>query len=405
MHLDANPKAEPDTYSETNVAEAKAAARESSDQLRNQVIALSHSIHDEPELGFQEFRTRDKLVEFLSVHGFEIETNIAGMETAFVARAGTGPVTVGICAEMDALPGVGHACGHNIIAASAMLAAAVLRPLADQLGITIKVLGTPAEEFAGGKIFMLKAGAFTDVHAAMMIHPSSDEYPDHITRAVTGLKVTYTGRSAHAAQAPEEGVNAADAATVAQVAVGLLRQHLGAGAMMHGIVDNGGEAANIVPGRTTLSYDIRANDLESLRNIRERIAACFEAGAIATGCEVTIEEEWPAFSDFHNDPAMVDLYKNNAASLGRQFGSKSAAQRHREASSTDMANVSMKVPSIHPTLRLDSDGFGNHHPRFAEASVEASGDRATVDGGLAMAWTVIDLALNPAHRARLLNKA
>lgn len=310
---------------------------------------------------------------------------------------------IGICAEMDALPHIGHACGHNVIASAAMMAAVALRPLVDDLGITLKVFGTPAEEFAGGKILMMDAGVFDGVHAAMMVHPSTDEYPDHFTRAITGLKVTYSGVSAHAAQAPEEGINAADAATVAQVAIGLLRQHLPAGALVHGIITEGGEASNVVPSRTVLTYDIRANDLASLDVVREKVTRCFEAGALATGCDVSVEEEWPAFSEFKNDSAMVDFYRDNALALGRVFGEAPMDQRLREASSTDMANVSLRIPSIHPALRLDSR-YGNHHPKFAEAAGSPSGDSAVVDGGLAMAWTVIDLATDSAQRERLMSK-
>jgi amidohydrolase len=216
----------------------------------DRLIALSHAVHGDAELAFEEHRSSARLTEVLDAAGLTVEAGVAGLDTAFVATVGSGPLTVAICAEYDALPGIGHACGHNVIAAAAVGAGLALAPLADELGLTVKVIGTPAEEGGGGKILMLDAGVFDGVHAAMMVHPAPDESLTLPCLAVEHLHVNYRGREAHASGYPELGINAADALTVAQVGIGLLRQHLEPSNRVHGIVTHGGDAPNIVPGNT-----------------------------------------------------------------------------------------------------------------------------------------------------------
>ena len=199
------------------------------------LVELSHTIHAHPELAFEEERSSRWVAEALSDAGLDVETGVCDLPTAFVATAGRGPLTVGICAEYDALPGIGHACGHNVIAAAAVGAGAALARVADDLGITVRVLGTPAEEGGGGKILMLERGAFDGVHAAMMVHPAPMEQVHMECLAVSHFDVFFHGKAAHASAFPERGINAADALTVAQVAVGLLRQHFSAGNQVHGI--------------------------------------------------------------------------------------------------------------------------------------------------------------------------
>ncbi|RZL79540.1 MAG: amidohydrolase, partial [Rhodococcus sp. (in: high G+C Gram-positive bacteria)] len=195
----------------------------------DEVVALSHSIHAEPELAFEEYRSVAKVLDTLRAHHFEIESGVAGIDTAFTASVGSGELVIGICAEYDALPEIGHACGHNMIAASAVGAALALAPVADALGITVRVLGTPAEETGGGKVLMLERGVFDDIGAALMVHPGPFDIVGATSLALADVAVKFTGRAAHASAAPEWGINAGDAVTVAQVALGLIRQHLSPG--------------------------------------------------------------------------------------------------------------------------------------------------------------------------------
>ncbi len=375
----------------------KSAAQESVDARAEELVALSHRIHAHPELRFEEEQASIWCAEALAAGGFEVEAGVAGLPTAFVATAGSGELTVSICAEYDALPGIGHACGHNVIAASAVGAAVALAPLADDLGLTVKVMGTPAEEGGGGKILMLERGVFDGVHAAMMVHPAPTELECMPCLAVAHIDVHYTGKEAHASAFPELGVNAADALTVAQTAIGLLRQHIPPAARIHGIVTHGGDAPNVVPGHTVGKWYIRERTTELLAVLQPRVERCFEAGAVATGCDYRIEPQSPVYSEMRDDPELRALYRTNAEALGRRFGEPSGL-----IGSTDMANVSLAIPTIHPMLGLDCYPVSNHQPEFAAFCATPTADRALRDGAVAMAWTCIDLATTAAVRERLL---
>lgn len=375
---------------------AEATVRGASEQL----VTLSHAVHGDAELAFEEHRSSARLVEHLDAAGLRVETGSAGLDTAFVATAGTGPLTIAICAEYDALPGIGHACGHNVIAAAAIGAGLALAPLADDLGLTVKVIGTPAEEGGGGKILMLDAGVFDGVHAAMMVHPAPDESLTLPCLAVEHLSVRYRGREAHASGYPELGINAADALTVAQVGIGLLRQHLSPTHRVHGIVTHGGDAPNIVPGNTEGSWYVRASTLAELEELSPRIRACFEAGALATGCDLEVELASPRYSEFLPDERLLAAYRTEAEAIGRAFpGPDTSGQL---AGSTDMANVSLRMPTIHPMLGIEAGGAVNHQPGFTAAAIEGSADRAVLDGALAMARTTIAIALDADARDDLL---
>ncbi len=377
----------------------KQAARDRIADGAEGLFELSHQIHAHPELAFEEVRASHWLAEALGECAMEVRMGICELPTAFEATTGSGPLVVAICAEYDALPSIGHACGHNIIASSAVGAALALAPLADDLGITLKILGTPAEEGGGGKILMLQRGGFAGVHAAMMVHPGPYESIQLECLAVSHLKVSYHGRSSHAAGAPELGINAADAMTIAQVSIGLLRQHLPPGHRVHGIVTNGGQAANIVPEEVEGEFFVRAVSLEDLVPIEGRVRKCFEAGAVATGSSLQIEELSPPYSEFKADPGMACAYMRNAVKLGREFPPSNPAL----LMSTDMANVSLAIPAIHPMLAIGSLPAVNHQPEFARAAISPTGDQAIVDGAAAMAWTVIDLATTGERQRLVLN--
>ena len=368
------------------------------DARRDALVELSHRVHRANEIRFEERLSSEMVADALAGAGFSVERGVCEVETAFVATAGGGPLTIAICAEYDALPGIGHACGHNIIAAAAAGAGMALARVTDELGVTVRVLGTPAEESGGGKILMLDRGAFDGVHAAMMVHPSPEERAQPDCLAVDHFRVHYHGKEAHASSYPERGINAADALTVAQVAIGLLRQHLNAHDQVHGIVTHGGEAPNIVPAHVTARYYARARDLEALRRLRGRVDRCFEAGALATGAALEQEAESPPYSEFAPDVEMGEVYRRNAEAIGRTFPPLPA----RKGGSTDMANVSLRMPTIHPMIRIEAAGASNHQPEFTAACVTESADRAVRDGALAMALTVADVATTAAIRDRLL---
>jgi amidohydrolase len=375
---------------------------------RDRLIGLSHRLHAYPEVAWAEERAAAWVGAELADAGFQVEANACGMPTAFIARAGSGPLHIGICAEYDALPGLGHACGHNIIAASAVGAGRALAAAADDLGLTVTVLGTPAEEGGGGKVYMLERGAFAGLHAAMMVHPGPVDVAEARPFAVSHLKIRYRGQATHAAAYPEHGVNAADAFTVAQVAIGLLRQQLAPSTRVHGIVTRGGDAPNAIPDDTEGRWYVRAETLHALAALEPRIRACFEAGALATGCGLEIEVEAPPYAEFRNDPDLLPLYRANAERLGRRFtpadadGAAAAAGRMNRAS-TDMGNVSLVLPAIHPYIGIGSLPAVNHQKEFAAHCVTPAADAALVDGAIALAWTAADAALDEGIRGRLID--
>ena len=380
------------------MAELKTRAREIVDQAEDALVELSHQIHAHPETSFEEERASAWCADVLANGGFAVEAGVADLPTAFAATAGSGPLTVGICAEYDALPGIGHACGHNVIAASAVGAGLALASLADDLGITVKVFGTPAEEGGGGKIYMLDRGVFDGVHLAMMVHPAPVDQETMHCLAVSHFEVRYTGKDAHASAFPELGINAADALTVAQVAIGLLRQQARRTDQVHGIVTRGGDAPNIIPAHTEARYYVRAKTLAELAEWEPRVHRCFEAGAIATDAKLEIEQQCPPYSEMKDDGELRSIFRRNAEELGRTF----PATGGLTGGSTDMANVSLAIPTIHPMIGIDSRGAVNHQPEFTEACATPSADRALVDGAIGMAWTVIDAATTDNLRDRLL---
>jgi amidohydrolase len=384
--------------------DAKAAARERIDRERDALIALSHRIHAHPELGFEEERAAGWTAEMLDAAGFRVERGVCELPTAFRARAGSGPLHVAVCAEYDCLPDIGHACGHNVIAASAVGAGLALARVADDVGLTVTVLGTPAEENGGGKILLLERGAFAGVHAAMMVHPAPFDAVEPPMIAIQQFDVHYHGKAAHASAFPERGVNAADALVVAQTAIGLLRQHIRPTDRVHGIVLRGGEAPNVVPAHTSARYVVRAKHLRELDAIRAKVMRCFEAGALATGATLEVRNEGRPYAEVVHDAEIAAAYRRNAEAIGRSFVDFGPAAE-RFAASTDMGNVSLAIPSIHPAVGVDSLPAVNHQPEFAAHCATPAADRALVDGAVGLAWTAIDLASDGALSDRLRSRS
>lgn len=382
----------------------KSGAQEKLKSVQDKLIDLSHRIHAHPELGFEEEKACEWLCEMLDGAGFEVERGTAGIETAFVARAGNGPLNIAICAEYDCLPGIGHACGHNIIAAMSAGAGITAATLADELGVTIHVIGTPAEETgnASGKILLLERGAFNGMHAAMMVHPAPFDVVTMKIIAASMFEANYTGKEAHASAFPELGINAADALTIAQTSLGLMRQHIKQTDRLHGIITCGGDAPNIVPAHTSARYIIRSENIEELEQLRQRVLRCFEAGALATGAKLEIKGGDKPYAEMHHDAGLAAMYQRNSEALGRSPANL-GTMIERVAASTDMGNVSHAIPSIHPAIGIDSLPATNHTPEFTAHGVKPAADKALVDGALAMAWTIVDLASDAATRERLLH--
>ena len=383
--------------------DSKAGAQEHINAMRNNLIDLSHRIHANPELGFEEVRASAWLAESLSDSGFTVETGICDLPTAFVARAGSGPLHIAICAEYDSLPGIGHACGHNMIAAMAVGAGVAAARVADDVGLTVSVIGTPAEEIGnnGGKILLLERGAFEGVHAAMMVHPAPFEVVTPKIIAASMFEVHYTGKEAHASAFPELGINAADALTIAQTAIGLLRQHIRPTDRIHGIVTKGGDAPNIVPAHTSARYMVRTQVLEELDELRAKVHRCFEAGALATGSTLEVVGGDKPYAQMIHNSEIAAVYQRNAEFLGRSFPDLGAVLE-RAAGSTDMGNVSFTLPSIHPMIGIDSLPAVNHQPEFTAHCVTQAADKAVIDGAMAMAWTAIDIATDVSIQQRLM---
>jgi amidohydrolase len=372
-----------------DVTEAKQKIRAEIERLTPTLLEVSHEIHANPELNFEEHLAHEILTEVLADEGLPVQRGAYDMPTAFDARVGSAGPTIAVCCEYDALPGIGHACGHNIIAAAGLGAGLAAATVAEALGGSLAILGTPAEEGGGGKEFMLRRGAFDDVDAAMMVHPADHDLRWMKTIAIHTVDVTYEGRAAHAAASPHQGLNALDAAVLGYNNVAALRQHIRPEERIHGVFTESGEKPNIVPERAAAQWYVRSRNMDSLEPLKARVMACLEAGASASGC--TMNHQWndPPFSDMVDNTPLLDLYCANAADIGRVVQEPSPTSI--VAGSTDMGNVSYAVPAIHPMIKVAPAGVSIHTPDFAAHARSADGDRAVVDGALSMALTIVDL--------------
>ncbi|MBB5933560.1 amidohydrolase [Streptomyces zagrosensis] len=385
-------------------AAARRRALERIDAVAGRLSELSRKLHADPELSFAEHRAADRLAELMEEAGFTVRRGPCDLPTALIASYGSGPLTIGVCAEYDALPGIGHACGHNIICAASAGAAIGLAAVADELGFTVNLLGTPAEEAGGGKVLMLERGGFDGVTVAMMAHPgpADDVDPRSSTTTVARFAVTFTGRASHAALAPHLGVNAADAAVVAQVAVGQLRQQLPDGYRVSGIVRDGGERSNIIPERTVLEWEVRTPTAEELTTFRERVTACFRGAALATGCAVAIEPTQPDYLDVRNDAWLMARYADGLREAAGRSVPEPAGEPRRLGASTDMGNVSHALPAIHPHLGIIGSHGTPHTREFADWTGGEAADDAVLAAARAMAWAGIALATDEERRAHYL---
>ena len=362
---------------------------------RGDLLDVSHQIHSQPELAFEEHKACAILTDAISDLGHAASKGSFGLETAFDALTVNNPgPQVDILAEYDALPGIGHACGHNLIATSALGAAAALGAIASDLPGRVRLLGTPAEEKGGGKELMAREGAFKHTDMAMMIHPAGVNLSTMPSICIAEVKVVYRGQSAHASAMPHRGKNALDGLLLAYQAISNLRQHIRDNERIHGIVTEGGEAPNIVPDRAVGEFYVRAANVRALESLKPRVQACFEAGATASGCEVDVLWAGVDYLDLNTNWPLADQFQLNAEALGRQFVDKESMWR-AAAGSTDMGNVTHMLPGIHPMLASAPSNVVIHHPDFADYAGSEMGDAAAIDGAIALAHTAVDYLLDP----------
>ena len=372
----------------TRAPESKECAQRAIHQQVSELRTLSDAIHSHPELAYEESFAHDTLTSFLEERGFEVTRGAHGLETAFRAVRGSGSPVIAFLCEYDALPGIGHACGHNLVATAGVAAALGAAAALDESGAagTVVVIGCPAEERYGGKVDLLEQGAFAGIDVAMMAHTSRADIAQPATSARHGLIVTYHGRTAHAAGAPWGGINALDALVTAYQSIGLLRQQLPPDVRVHMIFNEGGVAPNVIPDRSQGVCFMRAPDASRLQDLRERVIACVEGAAQATGCEVDIAWDGNPYLNMMSSPAVAAAYVSNMSALGVAV---EAAPVPR-AGSTDMGNVSHAVPAIQPIFVVPGD-VGNHTLAFtALAATDAAFD-VTIRAGTGLAWTAIDL--------------
>lgn len=369
------------------------------------VVGLSTGIADDPELSFEEHRASAAICTFLEGSGFAVQHGVAGLDTAFTACVGSGEFTVGICVEYDALPGLGHACGHNIIAGASIAAAVGLLPVVNDLGITLKVIGTPAEEHGAGKALLLERGVFEDVTIAMMVHPMQEGFSCNpagtSNQAVGRYRATFRGTASHAAAAPQLGVNAADAAVISQVAVGLLRQQISGDQRVAMYIAEAGHATNIIPDVAIVEFECRAFTLPEYETLLARVRKCFEAGALATGTALEIEPTEPLYEPLIQDEALGSYWSENMAFLGHN----ASREERPGGGSTDMGNISQVIPSIQPWVSIPGAIAPPHSHGFAAATNLPAAYQAMIEAGIAMAWTVADVTGDTAQVEQYLDAA
>ena len=379
-------------------SELKARIGKQVEYHRHELIELSLRIHANPELGFKEEKASTWLTGYLEKNGFQIEKGVGGLPTAFKAVYGSGGPVIALLAEYDALPELGHACGHNIIATSAVGAGVVGKCVVDSHGGTVAVIGTPAEELFGGKVMMVKAGVFEEVDAAMIVHPGVRNMATIEALACVSLDIEFFGRAAHAAAHPEQGVNALEAMILAFNGLNSLRQHIKDKARIHGIITHGGEAANIVPAYSAAKLLVRALDNAYLDELKEKVLNCFAGASLATGAR--LDHKWgeAAYSPMKNNLSLAQLFSQNLEFLGRKIV---PFEMHFGFGSTDMGNVSQVVPSIHPTVAIVPRGVSLHSVDFALAAASKAGHEGLLDTAKALAMTVADLLGEPEALAKV----
>jgi amidohydrolase len=379
--------------SETTIAEIKATVQEAIDKLQPKLIDLSERIHSNPEIKFEEHKASRWLSEAAKEAEFQVEKPIGGLETAFRASysgSEEGP-TIAFLAEYDALPKLGHACGHNLIGTASLGAALGMRAVMDRLPGSIQLIGTPGEEGGGGKVILTEAGVFDDVDVAMIFHPSGRTVLWKHALARRKLFVEFFGRSAHAAAYPEKGINALDATIQTFQNIDTLRQYIEDSARIHGIITDGGEAPNVVPDYSAALFYVRAMDDDYCDELLEKVKNCARGAALATGARVELEMQG-AYKTLRTNMPLAEAFKSNLEALGWDFDDVDPAGR---IGSTDMSDVSHVTAAIHPYLSIGPKDLVGHSPEFAEAAASEEGQQAMIAAAKALATTAVEVLLCP----------
>jgi len=363
------------------------------DELREQLLATSHAIHADPELLFEEYRASARLADALERGGLRVERGVGGLATAFRAElhGGDPGPTLAILAEYDALPGIGHACGHNIIATSALGTGLALARSGQRFPGRVLIIGTPAEEGGGGKILLAQAGVFDDVDASFMLHPSRSDMVRRSSLASSRVELVFHGKASHAAGAPDLGINALEAVIQTFVGVNARRLQMRADARVHGIITHGGDAVNIIPARASARFSIRARDRAYQRQLVAMLRHAAEAGATATGARL----EWTETRGYDNtvpNPTIADVIARNMAALGRTVVEPAPNER---MGSTDMGDISQILPAVHAYFAIVPESIANHTVEFAVAAASPAGDAAVLDGAATLAMTAAELLAEP----------
>jgi len=383
------------SVAQASISQLKDAISTRLDALRPELERIGRDIHANPEIAYEEHQAVAWLTELLKKYGFVVEMGVANTPTAFTAtrRNGNGP-TIAFLAEYDALRGLGHGCGHNLIGTASTGAGIALADLLDRFEGRVLVVGTPAEEGGGGKIRLIRAGIFQEVDAAMMVHPDTRTQVLHWALAVTHMHFEFTGKAAHAAGDPEKGINALDAFVLAYNGISMLRQHIKEGARLHGFLKEGGTAPNIVPERTSGEFLVRARDEAYMQELVQKVKNIFQAAALATGCSVKLSFDEAPYADLRNNGVLAKLFEENLRRLGID---PVVGIPWENAGSTDMGNVSHVVPALHPTIGIAPAEVPGHSQAFLEASGSLRGYQAMIDAAKALAMTGADLLSDPAQ--------
>jgi amidohydrolase len=363
------------------------------DRLTPDLLATSRFLHANPELAYEEHKAAECLTAVLGQHGFAVTRGAAGLSTAFTGRAGSGKPRIAFLAEYDALPGLGHACGHNLIGTASLGAALAVKAILDLLPGEVLVVGCPAEEKGGGKISLVEAGVFAGSDAAMLVHPSNRTEIVKLALGMRELRVEFFGKASHAAASPEQGINALDAVVLSYTGINALRQQVRSDARIHGIITHGGQAPNIIPDYAAARFFVRALDLGYLEDLSRRVVACFEAAAQSTGCRLQVTPMGKDYHPYKPVYALANLFQRNLEALGEVVDQGPA---DRELGSTDVGNVSQVVPTIQPMLQISPREVTCHMAAFAEAAGSDAGHRGMLLAAKAMGMTAVDLLADPA---------
>lgn len=362
------------------------------DGIKEKLFSLNCDFYHSPETGLKEFKTSAACISILEEFGFKVDKGAVGLETAFKAVCGNGKPAISLLVEMDALPQIGHGCGHNISGAASIGAAIAVSKVIPKIGGSIVALGTPAEEIGVGKIAMIKAGVFSGLDVAMMAHPSSKRMVSRVFLGLIRISLHFKGKPSHASAYPEEGINALDAVIQTFNSINAMRQQLRSDVRVHGIITDGGVAPNIIPEKASAGFYVRAKDMDELYSVKERVLNCARGAALATGCLLTVEEGADMNAPMKINKALADICRRQMEFLGLK---EDDFPMDKNAGSSDIGNVSQVLPTIHPHILLKR-GINIHTREFADATITDDGKNAIMEGAKCLALTAVELILDKA---------